>query len=183
MSNEMAYVSSDREALQWAIGCVVAAHITRVRQLGVAALTVRAAGAALALFFAFDVILPSLVTAVYSVGALGHVGFLAGLVPGDDLGRLVPLVQAIPTWLHLLLVAAAASYAAAAGALFGRSSAARVLLVVGMGLSLTSSWLARGIVAPVGPLTPDPSLLSTIVVPVALPLLAAIVARPARGRS
>lgn len=182
MSHELAYVSSDREALQWAIGCVVAAHITRVRQLGGASVTVRAASAALALFLAFDVTLPSLGTAVYSVGGLGHLGFLAGLVPGDDLWRLVPLVQAIPIWLHLLLVAAGASYVVAAGVLFGRSSAARVLLVVGMGLSVASSWLARDIVTAVGPITPDPSLLSTILVPVALPLLAAIVARPARGR-
>ena len=183
MRNELAHVPGDREALHWAIGCVVVAHRTRLRQFSDATMAVRAAGAALALFCAFDATIPTLIAALHSTDVLGRVGFLAALVPGDDLGRLVPLANALPHWLHVLTLGCGACYVAAAGSLFARSGAARVLLIVGVGLGLASTLLARAILAPIGRVTPDPSLLSTVVVPVALPLLAAIVARPIHGRS
>ena len=178
MRNEMAYVASDREAVRWAIGCLGAAFATRMR--GLCLLDVRAvrtAGVMLALFCAFDVTLPTAMTVAYRLGALGVTKDLGRTTPGDDYGRLVPLMEAIPAWLHVLLLAAGACYIAAVVCLLGRRRAAYGALLLGVGLGLATRLLSRPILAATGvTVAPDPSFVAAVLLPVVLPLLLAFAA-------
>ena len=103
----------------------------------------------------------------------------AYLVPQDAVGRLVPLLHAVPVWLHLLGAIAGASYIGAAFLLFGKARRASVCIVAGVGVALAARVLAEPILAPIGPVTPDPSFLSAVLMPIAAPLLVAILVRRA----
>jgi hypothetical protein len=61
MRSEVAHVGDDLEALRWAIGCVGAASLARLRTLYLLdVLAVRLIGVLLAAFLAFDAMLPTL---------------------------------------------------------------------------------------------------------------------------
>lgn len=62
------------------------------------------------LFRAFDVMLPSMLTAAYRLHGAVLTESLGRMTPGDDYHRLVPLLNAIPAWLHAMLVSAGACY-------------------------------------------------------------------------
>jgi hypothetical protein len=177
MENELAYVPDDREALRWAIGCCGAAYAARLTRLVDEHVIVRALGAAVVLFCAFDVTLPSLLTIAHHSGVLSAAGLLASVVPHDAVGRLVPLMHAVPIWLHLLGAIAGASYIGAAFLLLGKVRRASACIVAGVGVALVARVLAEPILAPIGRVTPDPSFLSAVLVPIAAPLVVAIVAR------
>jgi hypothetical protein len=176
MENELAYVP-DREALRWAIGCCGAAYMTRLKRVVDEHVIARALVAAVVLFCAFDVTLPSLLTIAHRSGVLGDAGFLTSLVPQDAVGRLVPLIHAVPVWLHLLGAIAGASYVGAAFLLFGKVRRASACIVAGVGVALAARVLAEPILEPIGRVTPAPSFLSAVLLPIVAPLLVAILAR------
>jgi hypothetical protein len=176
MENELAYVP-DREALRWAIGCCGAAYRTRLAQLADEHLFVRTLGAAVVLFCAFEVTLPSLLTIAHRAGVLSDAGFLVSLVPHDGAERLVPLLHAVPIWLHVLAASAGASYIGGVVLLFAKVPRASACIVAGVGVALAPRVLAEPILAPIGRVTATPSFLSAVLLPIAAPLLVAILAR------
>ena len=178
METELAYVADDRSALRWAAGGVSAAYRTRLRQLcllDVAA--IRTAGVLLTLFRAFDVTLPSVMTAAYRLGALGFTDSLGRVTPGDDYRRLIPLMEAIPGWLHVMLAAAGTCYLVTAILLVARRRRAAWVLLAAVTIECSAGTLARPILASVGvTVTSNPSLVAAVLLPVVFPLVLAAAA-------
>ena len=164
--------------MRWAIGRLGAAIATRMRRLYLLdVLAVRAAGVMLALFCAADVTLPTAMTAAYRLGALGATQDLGRMTPADDYQRLVPLMEAIPAWLHVLLLAAGACYLVAVVCLLRRRRAAYPALLLGVTLGLATRLLARPIVDATGvTVVASPSFVAAALLPVGLPLLLAFAA-------
>jgi len=173
MQNELAYVADDREALRWATGCVGSAHAARLRHLYLLDIpTVRAAGIVLAAFCAFQMTFATAMTASYRLHALGAMDVMGWMTPGDDYRRFIPLMEAIPAWLHGLLLAAGACYLVATFWLVGRRRAAYLPLLLGVILTLVTRLLERPFIAAVGVVVvPNPSLLSAVLLPIVFPLL------------
>jgi len=178
MQNELAYVGNDREALRWAVGCLWAAHVARIRGLyllDVAA--VRAVGAFMATFRAFGAVFPTLLTIAYYRGAVGMTESLGSMTAGDDYRRLVPLMEAIPSWVHALATAEGACYLVGAVCLLVRRRAAYIALLFGVSLELVLTLFGRSLQAEVGvAAVPNPSFLAAVILPFALPLLLAFAA-------
>jgi hypothetical protein len=174
MASECAHVDDDRAALRWAVGCVRVAHLARLRNLHLLDNTpIRAAGVLLALFSAFGAMFPSIITLAYRMRS-GMLEGLGRMTPGDDYRRLVPLMNAIPDWLHVLTLAAGACYVVAALCLLRRRRSAYVALLLAVALELSAERLTRPIAASVNVVVvADPSLLSAVLLPVVLPLLLA----------
>src|SRR5688572_26000369 len=134
MRNELPYVH-DRDVVRWSVGCAVVAVATRLRRLYLLdVLIVRIGGLLLAVFCAFDSVLPTMLTIAYRRGARGATEGLARATPGDDYQRLVAVIEVIPDWLHALLMIAGACYVVAAVCLSLRRRAACVILLLGVGL-------------------------------------------------
>jgi hypothetical protein len=179
MQNEMAYVADDADAARWAIGCVCAAYVARLRALHLLDVAlVRYGGALLAAFLAFDALFATALTLAYRQGAFGTAEQLGGLTAGDDYQRLIPLMEGIPVWAHVLAVAGGACYLAAVGCLLRRHRAAQIALLLGVGIHIVGGALVRPIVAEIGvAAVPDPSFLATVLLPIVSPLLLAVAAR------
>ena len=178
MRNELVSVGDDREALRWAMGCVSVAHRTRLSHLwllDVAA--IRVAGVLLVLFRAFDVTLPSVMTAAYRLRASGLQEGLGQMTPGDDFQRLIPLMEAIPGWLHVLLLTAGACYLIAGLWILARRRVASLMLLAAVVTEVFSQVLSRPVLAPAGVVvTPSPSVLASVLLPIVFPLLLAVAA-------
>ncbi len=109
MNNELAHVPGDWAALRWAGGCLLVAlgeRILSLALLDVAA--VRVIGALLIGFRAFAAVFATALTLAYRSNALVSVERLGAMTPGDDYTRLVPLIEAVPLWLHSLWMLVAA---------------------------------------------------------------------------
>jgi hypothetical protein len=178
MHNEVAYLADDSEALRWSLGCVQAALVARVRALYL--LDVPAVQAIIVLIAAcgaFSASFPTLLTIAYRLQALGAAEGLGGLTAGDDYRRLIPLMEAVPAWLHVMMVAAGACYLAAMACVVRRRRAAAFLLVLAVGIERTADLLGRPIAEAVGVVAvPNPSVLAAVILPVVLPLLTALAA-------
>jgi len=177
MQNEMAYVADDGEACRWAIGCVRAAHAARLRALYLLDVAVvRYGSALLAAFLAFDALFATALTLAYRLGAFGAADRLGGMTAGDDYRRLVPLMEGIPVWAHVIAVVGGACYLAAVGCLLQRRRGAQIALVLGVVINLVGNALVRPIIAAIGiAAVPDPSYFA-VLLPVALPALLALAA-------
>jgi uncharacterized protein (TIGR03435 family) len=176
----------DREALSWAAGCLRAAHAARLRALYLLDSTViRATGVLLMALRVFDVMLPTLMTSAYKLGALATTEALGRATPGDDYQRLVPLMEAIPLWLHLLAILAGCAYLVAMWRVLKRHRSAGIALLLGVAVELAATVFGRSVAAGVGvTVVASPSIIATIVLPVVLPLLlAAAVWTGSRGGS
>jgi len=177
MVNETAYVTSDVAALRWSFGCFLAACALRLRSLHLLDfVAVRVAVALLAAFRAVDVGLPTLLALAYG-GRSAALDTIGGLTPGDDYRRLVPLIEAIPLWLHLMLAMGMICYALAVVSTLRQRSAAASFLLAGVVTEQASSILARPILAHVGiVVAPDASALAVVWLPIVIPLLFAVAA-------
>jgi hypothetical protein len=177
MQNEFAYVP-DGEALHWAAGCAAAAHATRLRRLHLLdSVIARSAGAVLMLFCAFDAAFPTMMTLAYRAGSRAVTSGLGRLTPGDDYQRLVPLMTAIPGWLHALAIAAAACHLLALVHLLRRRRSAHVPLLLGVALQLATRVLVQPFRTAAGVVVVEnPSFLSSILLPIILPLTLACAA-------
>jgi ABC-type transporter Mla maintaining outer membrane lipid asymmetry permease subunit MlaE len=178
MQNEMAYMTDDGEACRWAIGCVRAAHAVRLRALYLLDVAVvRYLGALLAAFLAFDSLFATALTLAYRLGAFGAAEQLGGMTAGDDYRRLIPLMEGIPVWAHVIAVAGGACYLAAVGCLLRRRRSAQIALLLAVGIHVVGNTLVQPIIAAIGiAAVPDPSFFAAVLLPAALPLLLALAA-------
>jgi hypothetical protein len=174
---EIDHIETDRAAVRWALGCVYAACVERVRSLyllDVAA--IRVAGVLLAGFRVLDAGMPTLLTMLYRAQS-ASIADVARLTPGDDYRRLVPLMEAIPFWLHAIIVLAVVLYVAAGVATWRRRSMAAVFWCMAIAAEQWASFAARPILADVGVVVvQQPSVLAAVLLPVVMPLLSAAAA-------
>jgi hypothetical protein len=178
MRNELPYVRDDSEALRWAVGCISTALAARLRTLHLLDLrAVRIIGIAIAVYSAVDVLLPTALTISYRAGTLGVAAGLGRATPGDDYQRLVPLMDAIPVWIHALSLACGAGFVVAATYVVRRRRAAAGALLIGVSLQLATHILSRPFVASAGVLAvPNPSFIAAVVLPYVFPALLAFAA-------
>ncbi len=137
---------------------------------------VRSIVALLISFKAFDDLFATALTISYQMGALGVAERLGRLTPGDDYRRLVPLMDAVPVWLHGLWVLAAILYLTALVRFVRRKGAAHVPVLAAVGIEVVATLVGRPIVAATGVVVnPNPSAIATVVIPFILPLFLALV--------
>lgn len=118
MQAEFDQIESGWERLTWAAGCVVAGYTERSRLADVVGRrATRAVLAVLIAMQAMSMLFASVLTAAYRSGYINVAIFLGSFTPGDDYRRLIPLMNQVPWWLHLVWVVAAAGFALAAGLL------------------------------------------------------------------
>jgi hypothetical protein len=178
MQNELQHVPDEQQALAWAIGCLAAAYSERLRQWRIFDfLLVRLAVVPFIAFKVFDDLFATLMTAAYRLGAMGATEGFGQMTPGDDYARLIPLMEAIPAWLHGIWVAAAALYLLAAVLFIFRARTAYtfVLVILAVGLEQAAQLFGRPLIAATGVVVnPSPSLVATVVIPFVLPLMIAL---------
>jgi hypothetical protein len=113
-------------------------------------LFVRLTLAALIAFKAFDAFFATALTMAYRMGAIGAAERLGRLTPGDDYGRLVPLMDAVPLWLHGLWVLAGVLYLIAIACVVCRTGRAHILVLVAVSVEVVAQFVGRPIVAATG---------------------------------
>jgi hypothetical protein len=178
MQSELSYVDDDREALKWAVSCVRSACAARLRHLYLLdLLAVRTAGVIVAACCAGEMTFATTMTVAYRLHATGTTEILARMTPGDDYRRLIPLMEVIPVWLHGLLVTGGGCYVVAIFCLLGRRREAYLVLFLAVLVTVATRTLGRPFIDAAGVVAvPNPSLLSTVLLPIVFPLVLALAA-------
>jgi hypothetical protein len=135
-------------------------------------LSVRLIVAGLLALLALNDFFATALTIAYRSGALGVAERLGRLTPGDDFRRLIPLMDAVPVWLHALWVLAGISYLLAAViCLVRRRGAAPLLVIMAVGLGAIAELAGRPVIAAAGVVVnPHPSVIAAVVLPYLMPL-------------
>lgn len=149
MQNELEAIADDRVALRWAAGCLIAGYGERANgmlqswyvRLGVAGVIALLAGRE---FFA-----PLLIFA-YRMHDLGLAHFLGLRTAGDDYRRLIPLMDATPSWLPVLWVASGLLFLIALWRMLRRSEGSALLFFLAFALDLIGAVAAKSIEARTG---------------------------------
>ena len=177
MQNELPYIPDDWQALRWAFGCLVAALGERTRAMKILDnAVVRLAIVFLIAFKVIDELFATVLTLAYRMSALGAAERLGRLTAGDDYSRLIPLMDAVPVWLHGLWVLAAALYLTAIARFALRKGSAHVLVLAALGVEFVAIEIGRPIVAATGVIVkPEPSVLAGLIFPFVLPFMLAVV--------
>lgn len=132
MRHELDHIDSDRDALTWAAGCVLASYVERSQVTHI--VQTRPARALLALLIATQVLsmlFATVLTVAYRANYLRLARFMGGFTPGDDYRRFIPLMDATPWWVHALWVTASLVFFAAGWQLLRDRAAAFPLFAVG----------------------------------------------------
>ena len=136
---------------------------------------VRLMVAALFALKALDDFFATALAIAYRIGAFGVAERLGRATPGDDYRRLIPLMDAVPVWLHGLWVLAGILYLVAIACVVRRAGGAPILLLVAVGIELVALLVGRPIVAATGVVVNPNSAGLAEVVRFVLPLLLALV--------
>jgi hypothetical protein len=138
-------------------------------------LLVRLMAGVLLAFLAFNEFFATALTIAYRMHAGGAAERLGRLTPGDDYRRLIPLMDAVPLWLHGLWVLAGILYLVAMAGLGRRAGWAHIPVLAAVSVEGVAHVLGRPIVAATGVVVnPHPSAMATAVIPYVLPLLLAL---------
>lgn len=177
MQNELPHIADDSEAWHWAAGCLIAACEERIRMTTILdSAAVRVALILLLAFKIFDDLFATMITLAYKLSAPRMAEGLGQMTPGDDYQRLVPLMEAIPFWIHGLWVLAAILYMAAIVLIILHKKIAYLLVLVALGIEILTQALSRPLTAATGVVVnPDPSFLAAVIIPFGIPLSTALV--------
>ena len=137
MEQEIHYVEGDREALAWAIGCVVASYLERIVAMDL--LHTRAARIVLVfpvLFLAAREFLAPVLTLAYRLQGTGLAGILGAVTPGDDYHRFIPLMNAIPFWVQGMWVVSGMLFLASAWLLLRNSKAVFEFFILALAIEM-----------------------------------------------
>ena len=175
IQHETEHVPGDWQALRWASGCVFAAYRERLRamrliELGAGRFIVMSIFAVMVVrdFFA------TALTIAYRTNALGVAARLGGATAGDDFRRLIPLMDAVPLWLHAMWVCAGVLYLMGIGDIVLRRHRVHLFVGAAVVLDLVAEVLSRPIIAATGVMvTPGRSLIVQAV-PFVLPVILAL---------
>lgn len=156
MQNELHAIEDDREALRWAIGCVIAGYWERSNAM-LRTWYARAALACLIALLALREFCAPLLIFAYRMNYLGLAHFLGLRTAGDDYRRLIPVMDATPSWLPVLWVAAGLLYLVALWRMLRRLDGSTALFFSAFCLDLAGIWAIRSIQASTGVIiTPNP---------------------------
>jgi hypothetical protein len=177
MQNELPEIGDDWEAMGWAVGCLAAACGERMQAMRILDnVGVRVIVVLMIAFKVFDDLFATVLTAVYKLSALGAAERLGRMTPGDDYSRLVPLMDAVPLWLHGLWVLSAVLYVAAIVSFVLRRGPGWILALAGLGTEILATQLGRPIIAATGVVVnPNPSVLAAVIFPYVIPIALAVV--------
>jgi hypothetical protein len=149
MQSELEAIEDDREALRWAMGCVSAGYWERANVM----LQTRYARWALAFLIALlalrEFFAPLLILS-YRMKYLGLSHFLGLRTAGDDYRRLIPIMDATPSWLAVLWVTAGLLYLVALWRMLRRADGGVVLFFLAFGLDLAGIWAVKSVEASTG---------------------------------
>ena len=139
-------------------------------------LVVRLLVVALIAFKALDAFFATALTIAYRTNAGGVAERLGRLTPGDDYVRLIPLMDAVPLWLHGLWVLAGVLYLIAIACFVRRTRQAHVFVLAALSIEVIAKIVERPIIQATGVIVnPHPSAIATVVIPFVVPLLLALV--------
>lgn len=135
MRNELPHIAGDGEALRWALGCLLASYLERLRIPPVIqSLWFRIALGVVILGRAVDLLFATLLTLAYRAHWLGLARFLGAFTPGGDYRRLVPLLDSTPWYVHALWLGGAMLSLVAAGQLLRNRATAFLTFAAGCAL-------------------------------------------------
>lgn len=167
MRNEAESIE-EGQRLSWAIGCLWASWVARIRTLEIA--PGRLLLALVLLLPTANDLFATALTAAYRLSATRWAEGLGKFTPGDDYARLIPLMNAIPLWLHGLWLLAASCYVLALVRVLLCLRSPHIPVLCAIGIEVVSEQLGRPIVVSAGvAANPNPSTLA-IVLPVVLSL-------------
>jgi len=149
MRNEVEAIEDDRVALRWAMGCVVAGYSERMNAM-LQTWYFRSALACLIVLLALREFFAPLLIFAYRMEYLGLAHFLGLRTAGDEYRRLIPVMDATPSWIIALWVAAGLLYLVALWQMLRRTGASYMLFFLGCGLDLAGVLAIRSIEASTG---------------------------------
>jgi hypothetical protein len=148
MGHELSHIENDREALTWAIGCLVASCVEKTRLMNLFHLAyVRWVIALLMGVQALDLLFATVLTLAYRLRYLDLANFLGGFTPGDSYRRFIPLMEATPWWVHALWVAGSALCVLAAWKLLRNRPAAFLLFAAAWSLGAIGDFISHSLPA------------------------------------
>ena len=145
MQEEMTHIQNDRQAFSWALGCAFTSYLERMRAMNL--FQTRAARALLAVpvfLLALREFFAPLLTFAYVQHDTLLVRVMSGRLPGDEVARFVPLMQATPLWMHGLWLATGLLFLLSVWGLLRGSRMAFRYFVAGLALVLIAG-LAFGL--------------------------------------
>jgi hypothetical protein len=156
MQNELQAIEDDREALRWAIGCVMAGYRERSHALLQAWYARLGLACLIGLLALREFFAPVLIFA-YRMKYWGLAHFLGLRTAGDDYRRLIPVMDATPAWLPVLWIVAGLFYLVALWRMLRRAQGSTALFFSAFGLDLAGIWAIQSIQASTGVvITPNP---------------------------
>lgn len=144
MRNELSHIDSDRLALRWAAGSVAASYLEKIRgSLAIQRPGVRWLLALLLVWQAFGQFFAPALTLAYRLNRLGIATALGRFTPGDAYGRFIPLMDATPTWLLAIWMAAGLTCLASAWQILRNRSSAWWLFATACAAELLGQGIAH----------------------------------------
>jgi hypothetical protein len=149
MESELAHIENDSVALHWALGCVIAGYRERISDM-LHTWYARSALACLLVLLALREFFAPLLIFAYRMQYLGLAHFLGLRTAGDDYRRLIPIMDATPSWLAAMWVAAGLLYLVALWQMLRRTGASYVPFFLGFVLDAIGEMTAMSLEASTG---------------------------------
>jgi len=169
MGQEIHFIESDRDALSWAVGCVLASYLERIFAMNL--LHTRAARIVLVfpvLFLAAREFLAPVLTLAYRLQGTVLAQMLGSVTPGDDYHRFIPLMNAIPFWLQGMWVISGVLFLASAWLLLRNNKAVFEIFILALALELTAMIFEHAVPAYREAFSfPSPNLRRDVLIPAA----------------
>jgi hypothetical protein len=122
-------------------------------------------------FKAFDAFFASVLTFAYRMNVPAATEGMGRLTPGDDYNRLIPLMEAVPLWLHGLWVLAGILYLIAITLVVRSKGWAHIPILAAFGIEIVARFVGQPVIESTGVVVnPNPSLVASLIIPYVLPL-------------
>ena len=149
MESELGFIENDTMALHWALGCVIAGYRERISDM-LQTWYARSALACLIVLLALREFFAPLLIFAYRMQYLGLAHFLGLRTAGDDYRRLIPVMDATPSWLAALWAVAGLLYLVALWQMLRRTGASYVPFFLGFVLDAIGEMTAMSLEASTG---------------------------------
>ncbi len=148
MRHEIHHIEKDRKALTWAIGCVFASYVESVRVLRISN---PGSGRVLLASWvgceALYMLCTTILTLAWQLNDFKHPGLLRTWTAYENYRQYIPLMEAIPWWLHALWVATAVLLLATAMQILRKRRAAYSVFASAWLLGSVSDLIAQSLPA------------------------------------
>ena len=156
MQAELDVIEDDREALRWAAGCVYAGYNERLNAV-LQTWYARSALACLIALLALREFFAPLLILSYRMKYWGLAHLLGLRTAGEDYRRLIPVMDATPSWLPVLWMAAGLLFLVALWRMLRRMDGSIAPFFLAVGFDLVGIWAIQSVQASTGVIiTPNP---------------------------